>query len=140
MKKKNYLPTIVKGNELCMSFNTGLVLNIWRDSKILRSITFEAVPTMVKSSSCTLTLHENTWFLYNCRMLWVAWTRTSSKTPANMLTDSGTECTCGWTIEWIVYRELIRLENYALIYLRWNDCEMTINDNKAIPENLVVVR
>ena len=30
------------------------------------------------------------------------------------------------------YREFIRFENYALIYLRWNFCEMTINDNKAI--------
>ena len=35
--------------------------------------------------------------------------------------------------------EFIWLENYALIYLRRNFCEMTINDNKAIPENLVVV-
>ena len=49
---------LIKGNELCMSYNSGLVLNILRDSKILRSITFEAVSTMAKSS-CILTLHEN---------------------------------------------------------------------------------
>ena len=37
-------------------------------------------------------------------------------------------------------REFIRLENYAFIHSRRNFCEMIINDNKAIPENLVVVR
>ena len=36
-------------------------------------------------------------------------------------------------------REFIRLKKYALIYFRLYFCEMTIND-KAIPENLVVVR
>ena len=35
---------------------------------------------------------------------------------------------------------LIRLKNYALIYSTWNFCDMTMNDNKAIPDNLVVAR
>ena len=38
------------------------------------------------------------------------------------------------------YREFISLQNYALNYLSWNFCEMTMNDNKPILENLVVVR
>ena len=38
------------------------------------------------------------------------------------------------------YREFIALENYALNYLSYNFCEMTMSDNKPIPENLVVVR
>ena len=36
--------------------------------------------------------------------------------------------------------DFIRLGNYALIYLRFNFFAMIINDNKAIIENLVVVR
>ena len=35
--------------------------------------------------------------------------------------------------------EFIALENYALNYLSKNIYEMTMNDNKPIPENLVVV-
>ena len=40
----------------------------------------------------------------------------------------------------VIESSLYRLENYALIYLRLNFCDMTINDNKAIPEHLFDVR
>ena len=42
-------------------------------------------------------------------------------------------------VDILLYREFIKLKNYALTYSRWNFCEIIMNDNKAIPENLVVV-
>ena len=53
-----------------------------------------------------------------------------------VLKDDKSQVLTGFEHRVVSYREFIRLKNYALIYLRWNFCEMTIND-KAIPENLV---